>query len=253
MDNKTLLFWNSFKKNIEEVPFNKVLNLNLLYGLNDQLNLIKENTKNFLEGYSYNHALLWGVRGSGKSSLIRGIVQKFADEYDNFVTLEVKSDDISDLANIFLNFDFKKNIILFIDDLSFEQNDRRYIQFKSFLEGSFSNSKYNFLVYVTSNRRHLMKRDMIDNERSSAISQDEGIEEKVSLSDRFGLWVSFHNLNKNDFIMIVKNYFDYYKIPFNTEIEDHAQKWIFARGNRTGRSAYQFFKDYCAKNKIKIS
>jgi len=253
LENKTLLFWNSFKKNIEEVPFNKVLNLNLLYGLNDQLNLIKENTKNFLEGYTYNHALLWGVRGSGKSSLIRGIVQKFADEYDNFVTLEVNSDDISDLANIFLNFDFKKNIILFIDDLSFEQNDRRYIQFKSFLEGSFSNSKYNFLVYVTSNRRHLMKRDMIDNERSSAISQDEGIEEKVSLSDRFGLWVSFHNLNKNDFIMIVKNYFEYYKIPFNTEIEDQAQKWIFARGNRTGRSAYQFFKDYCAKNKIKIS
>jgi predicted AAA+ superfamily ATPase len=98
-----------------------------------------------------------------------------------------------------------------------------------------------------------MKRDMIDNERSSAISQDEGIEEKVSLSDRFGLWVSFHNLNKNDFIMIVKNYFEFYKIPFDTVIEDQAQKWIFARGNRTGRSAYQFFKDYCAKNKIKIS
>ena len=98
-----------------------------------------------------------------------------------------------------------------------------------------------------------MKRDMIDNERSSAISQDEGIEEKVSLSDRFGLWVSFHNLSKEDFIMIVKNYFDYYKLQFNSNIEDLALKWIFARGNRTGRSAYQFFKDYCAKNKVKIS
>ena len=98
-----------------------------------------------------------------------------------------------------------------------------------------------------------MKRDMIDNERSSAISQDEGVEEKVSLSDRFGLWVSFHNLSKDDFIMIVKNYFDHYKLQFNNNIEDLAIKWIFSRGNRTGRSAYQFFKDYCSKNKIKIS
>ena len=253
MENKTLLYWNSFKNNIEEVIFNKVLDLNLLYGLNQQKSIIHENTKNFLDGLSYNHGLLWGVRGSGKSSLIRGIVQKFAHEYDNFVTLEVNSDDISDLSNIFINFEFKKNIILFIDDLSFEQNDRRYIQFKSFLEGSFSNSKYNFLVYVTSNRRHLMKRDMIDNERSSAISQDEGIEEKVSLSDRFGLWVSFHNLSKDDFLLIVKNYFDHYQLDFNDNIQDLALKWIFARGNRTGRSAHQFFKDYCAKKRIKIS
>ena len=253
MENKTLLYWNSFKNNIEEVIFDKVLDLNLLYGLNQQKSIIHENTKNFLDGLSYNHGLLWGVRGSGKSSLIRGIVQKFAHEYDNFVTLEVNSDDISDLSNIFINFEFKKNIILFIVDLSFEQNDRRYIQFKSFLEGSFSNSKYNFLVYVTSNRRHLMKRDMIDNERSSAISQDEGIEEKVSLSDRFGLWVSFHNLSKDDFLLIVKNYFDHFQLDFNDNIQDLALKWIFARGNRTGRSAYQFFKDYCAKKRIKIS
>jgi len=97
-----------------------------------------------------------------------------------------------------------------------------------------------------------MKRDMIDNERSSAISQDEGIEEKVSLSDRFGLWVSFHNLTKDDFIQIIKNYCSYYKISYSSKIEDLALKWIFARGNRTGRSAYQFFKEYCSENKIKI-
>ena len=102
---------------------------------------------------------------------------------------------------IFLNQKFKKKIVIFIDDLSFEQNDRRYIQFKSFLEGSFYTNKYQFLTYVTSNRRHLMKRDMLDNERSSAISQDEGVEEKVSLSDRFGLWVSFHNINQDEYIL----------------------------------------------------
>jgi predicted AAA+ superfamily ATPase len=97
-----------------------------------------------------------------------------------------------------------------------------------------------------------MKRDMLDNERSSAISQDEGVEEKLSLSDRFGLWISFHNLTQDDFIEIVKNYCEYYKITFDEEIQNKALRWIFARGNRTGRSAYQFFKDYCSIKKIKI-
>ena len=97
-----------------------------------------------------------------------------------------------------------------------------------------------------------MKRDMIDNERSSAISQDEGIEEKLSLSDRFGLWISFHNLSKEDFILVIKNYCKYYNMGFNNEIKELALKWVFARGNRTGRSANQFFKEYCSVNKIKI-
>jgi len=223
----------------------------LLYGLDEQISKIKKNTQNFLDGYSYNHALLWGVRGSGKSSIIRGILSEFS-KTNEFTTLEVNSEDISDLNKIFLNFNFKNKIVIFIDDLSFEQNDRRYIQFKSFLEGSFYNSKFPFLIYVTTNRRHLMKRDMLDNERSSAISQDEGVEEKLSLSDRFGLWVSFHNLSKDDFINIIKNYCRYYEITFNDEIKDKALKWIFSRGNRTGRSAYQFFKEYCSTKKIKL-
>ena len=240
------------KKNLEEIPFNNVLNLSLLHGVDSQISIITQNTENFLKDLSFNHGLLWGVRGSGKSSVIRGVIDKFAKIYDNFLTIEINSEDISDLPSIFLNFNFEKKIIIFIDDLSFEQNDRRYIQFKSFIEGSFYNSKNKFLIYVTTNRRHLMKRDMIDNERSSAISQDEGIEEKLSLSDRFGLWISFHNLSKKDFVLIIKNYFEYYNIEFNKNIEELALKWIFARGNRTGRSAFQFFKEYCSANKIKI-
>ena len=251
MKNINLLCWNSSKKSLDEIPFKNILDLSLLYGLDEQISKIKKNTQNFLEGYSYNHALLWGVRGSGKSSIIRGILSEFSKTHE-FTTLEVNSEDISDLNKIFLNFNFKNKIVIFIDDLSFEQNDRRYIQFKSFLEGSFYNSKFPFLIYVTTNRRHLMKRDMIDNERSSAISQDEGVEEKLSLSDRFGLWVSFHNLSKDDFINIIKNYCKYYEIPFNDEIKDKALKWIFSRGNRTGRSAYQFFKEYCSTKKIKL-
>ena len=251
MKNTNLLCWNSSKKSLDEIPFKNILDLSLLYGLDEQISKIQKNTQNFLEGYSYNHALLWGVRGSGKSSIIRGILSEFS-KTNEFTTLEVNSEDISDLNKIFLNFNFKNKIVIFIDDLSFEQNDRRYIQFKSFLEGSFYNSKFSFLIYVTTNRRHLMKRDMIDNERSSAISQDEGVEEKLSLSDRFGLWVSFHNLSKDDFINIIKNYCRYYEITFNDEIKDNALKWIFSRGNRTGRSAYQFFKEYCSTKKIKL-
>ena len=252
MSNKHLLCWNHSQKSLDKIPYGNVFDLKLLYGVSEQIGKIKKNTENFLKGLSFNHALLWGVRGSGKSTIIRGILKEFSDQYDNFITLEINSEDISDLPEIFLNNQFDKNIIIFIDDLSFEQNDRRYVQFKSFLEGSFYSGKNKFLIYVSSNRRHLMKRDMIDNERSSAISQDEGIEEKVSLSDRFGLWVSFHNLTKDDFIKIIKNYCSYYKIEYTPKIEDLALKWIFARGNRTGRSAYQFFKQYCSENNIKI-
>ena len=252
MSNKHLLCWNHSQKSLDKIPYANVFDLKLLYGVTEQIDKIKKNTENFLKGLSYNHALLWGVRGSGKSTIIRGILKEFSDQYDNFITLEINSEDISDLPEIFLNNQFDKNIIIFIDDLSFEQNDRRYVQFKSFLEGSFYSGKNKFLIYVSSNRRHLMKRDMIDNERSSAISQDEGIEEKVSLSDRFGLWVSFHNLTKDDFIKIIKNYCSYYKVEYTPKIEDLALKWIFARGNRTGRSAYQFFKQYCSENNIKI-
>ncbi len=252
MKNKHLLCWNSSKNSLDKIPYNKVLDLKLLYGVDEQIAKIEENTKNFLEGLAYNHGLLWGVRGSGKSSIIRGILKDYSLKYESFMTIEINSDDLSDLPNIFLNHKFNKKIIIFIDDLSFEQNDRRYIQFKSFLEGSFYNSNYEFLIYVTSNRRHLMKRDMLDNERSSAISQDEGIEEKLSLSDRFGLWISFHNLNKNDFILIIKNYCKFYNINFDEEIESQALKWIFSRGNRTGRSAFQFFKYYCSSKNITI-
>ena len=252
MKNTSLLCWNGSKKDLEEIPYNNVIDLKLLYGVDSQITRISKNTKNFLDDLNYNHALLWGVRGSGKSSIVRGVVSEFSKNYENFITIEINSEDLSDLPSIFLNFKFEKKIIIFIDDLSFEQNDRRYIQFKSFIEGSFYNSNNEFLIYVTSNRRHLMKRDMIDNERSSAISQDESIEEKLSLSDRFGLWISFHNLTKEDFISIIKNYCKYFNIDFNYEIEDLALKWIFARGNRTGRSAFQFFKEYCSKKKIKI-
>ncbi len=250
MNNKYILCWNRSKNDFEKIFIDDETDLTSLYGLNDQIKKIEKNTSAFESGLPFNHGLLWGVRGSGKSTLVRAILKRHILKTSNCDVVEVNSEDIDDLPNIFLNHNFKKKIIIFIDDLSFEQNDRRYIQFKSFLEGSFYTNRYKFLIYVTSNRRHLMKRDMIDNERSSAISQDEGIEEKVSLSDRFGLWISFHNINQDQYIEIIKHYFSLNKITFNEEIKSNSLKWIFARGNRTGRSANQFFKNYCLENNI---
>ena len=245
LENKHILCWNRYKNDFEKISISSVVDITSLYGLNEQIKKIEKNTEAFELGLPFNHGLLWGVRGSGKSSLIRAILKNLLLKSSNCDVIEINSQDIEDLPNIFLNHKFKKKIILFIDDLSFEQNDRRYIQFKSFLEGSFYTNEFKFLTYVTSNRRHLMKRDMLDNERSSAISQDEGVEEKVSLSDRFGLWVSFHNINQNEYIEIVKHYFSLNKIPFNEDIKRDSLKWILARGNRTGRSANQFFKNFC--------
>ena len=144
------------------------------------------------------------------------------------------------------------NFIIFIDDLSFENIDSDYKIIKSTLDGSIQNQPKNIVLYVTSNRRHLMPRDMIENERSSAIHTDESVEEKISLSDRFGLWIGFHNISQNDFVNIIFKYCEKFKLPFNDKIEKEAIKWSLQRGTRTGRSAWQFIINYAAENNKKI-
>ena len=144
------------------------------------------------------------------------------------------------------------NFIIFIDDLSFEKIDSDYKIIKSTLDGSIQNQPKNIILYVTSNRRHLMPRDMIENERSSAIHTDESVEEKISLSDRFGLWIGFHNLSQNDFVEIIRKYCEKFNLPFNKDTEKEAIKWSLQRGNRTGRSAWQFIINYAAEKNKKI-
>ena len=141
---------------------------------------------------------------------------------------------------------------IFIDDLSFEKIDSDYKIIKSTLDGSIQNQPKNIILYVTSNRRHLMPRNMIENERSSAIHTDESVEEKISLSDRFGLWIGFHNISQNDFVNIIFKYCEKFKLPFNEKTEKEAIKWSLQRGNRTGRSAWQFIINYAAENNKKI-
>ena len=231
--------------------------LSLLQGIKHQKEILLKNTLNFAENLPANNALLWGARGTGKSSLVKAVHAEVLTKTkaSHLKLVEIHREDISELPDLLTLLSQNKNykFILLCDDLSFDAGENTYKSLKAALDGGIEGKPENVLFYATSNRRHLMPRDMMENERSTAINPSESVEEKVSLSDRFGLWVSFHNLSKDDFILIIKNYFDHYKLQFNKNTEALALKWIFARGNRTGRSAYQFFKDYCAKNKIKIS
>ena len=180
----------------------------LLIGIERQKKTIYNNTINFAEGNFTNNALLWGSRGNGKSSLIKSVFNEINKKNKNLKLIQLNKNNIFDIEIIYEKYANLKNynFIIFIDDLSFEKIDSDYKIIKSTLDGSIQNQPKNIVLYVTSNRRHLMPRDMIENERSSAIHTDESVEEKISLSDRFGLWIGFHNISQNDFVNIIFKY-----------------------------------------------
>ena len=247
--------WDSRLKNLKNVKILKFVNLDLLVGIERQKKTLFKNTLNFGNGNFTNNALLWGSRGNGKSSLIKSIFFEINKTNKNIKLLQLNKNDIFDIEIIYEKLGNLENyrFIIFIDDLSFEKIDSDYKLIKSTLDGSIQNQPKNIVLYVTSNRRHLMPRDMIENERSSAIHTDESVEEKISLSDRFGLWIGFHNLNQEEFIKIVKTYCNYYEIIFNNEIKDKAIKWSLQRGNRTGRTAWQFIVQLAAEKNLKLN
>ena len=246
--------WDSKIKNLKIITHFRFIDLDLLIGIERQKKTIYDNTKNFAEGNFTNNALLWGSRGNGKSSLIKSVFNEINKKNKNLKLIQLNKNNIFDIEIIYEKYANLKNynFIIFIDDLSFEKIDSDYKIIKSTLDGSIQNQPKNIVLYVTSNRRHLMPRDMIENERSSAIHTDESVEEKISLSDRFGLWIGFHNISQNDFVNIIFKYCEKFKLPFNEKIEKEAIKWSLQRGNRTGRSAWQFIINYAAENNKKI-
>ena len=246
--------WDSKQKNIRKVKILKTLNLSLLVGIERQKNTLLKNTINFAKGNFTNNALLWGSRGNGKSSLINSIFFEVSKNFNQIKLLQLNKNDIFDIEEIYKIFGKFNNyrIIIFIDDLSFEKIDSDYKIIKSTLDGSIQNQPNNIILYVTSNRRHLMPREMIENERSSAIHTDESVEEKISLSDRFGLWIGFHNLSQNDYIEIIRKYCDEFKIIFSDDINKDAIQWSLQRGNRTGRTAWQFILNLASEQNKKI-
>ncbi len=247
--------WNANKKKFIRIAKIHSIDLKLLVGIDKQKNKIFENTNNFALGNFTNNALLWGSRGNGKSTLIKSVFLELSKKYNNLKLVQLNKDNITDIEKIYPLLGIFKNMrfIIFIDDLSFEKIDSEYKIIKSTLDGSLLNQPTNIILYVTSNRRHLMPRDMIDNERSSAIHTDESVEEKISLSDRFGLWIGFHNLNQENYLKIVEEYCKYFKIEFNQEIISNAIKWSIQRGNRTGRTAWQYILQISSEKNLKLN
>ena len=246
--------WDSKLKRLKKIKSLKSININILVGIDRQKKTLLNNTLNFAKGNFTNNALLWGSRGNGKSSLIKSIFFEVNKSYKNIKLVQLNKNDIFDIELIYNKLgefnDYR--FIIFIDDLSFERIDSDYKIIKSTLDGSIQNQPNNIMLYVTSNRRHLMPRDMIDNERSSAIHTDESVEEKISLSDRFGLWIGFHNLSQNDFIKIVIKYCEEFNLIFDENVKKESIRWSLQRGNRTGRTAWQFILNHAADHNKKI-
>ena len=246
--------WNSQNQNIRIIKKFYPLDLKLIIGVDYQKETLCENTLNFAKGNFTNNALLWGARGNGKSSLIKSVFNSIANKYKNLKLIQLNKNNIFDIEYIYsvlVKYDHYR-FIIFIDDLSFEKIDSDYKIIKSTLDGSIQNQPSNILLYVSSNRRHLMPRDMIDNERSSAIHTDESVEEKISLSDRFGLWIGFHKLSQVDYLKIIETYSNHYRIAYDEEMRKKAIQWSLQRGNRTGRTAWQFILNTASDKNLKI-
>jgi len=246
--------WNNENKNIQIIKKFKLLDLDLIIGVDSQKEILLKNTINFAKGNFSNNALLWGARGNGKSSLIKSVFHNVLSKNKNLKLIQLNKNNIFDIEYIYsiLGQYEEYRFIIFIDDLSFEKIDSDYKIIKSTLDGSIQNQPTNIVLYVSSNRRHLMPRDMIDNERSSAIHTDESVEEKISLSDRFGLWIGFHKLSQIDYLKIIETYCDYYKIKYDEYVKKNAIQWSLQRGNRTGRTAWQFILNIASDRNLKI-
>ena len=224
--------------------------LALLKGIDGAADRLLENTRRFAKGLPANNALLWGARGMGKSSLVKAVHA----EVEGLKLVEIHREDIATLpAALALLRAAPHRFIVFCDDLSFDRDDTSYKSLKAVLEGGIEGRPGNVLFYATSNRRHLMPRDMVDNERSTAINPSEAVEEKVSLSDRFGLWLGFHNCSQDDYLAMVEGYAVHFGLRIARDaLHREALEWSITRGARSGRVAWQFTQDLAGRLGKKI-
>jgi predicted AAA+ superfamily ATPase len=198
---------------------------------------------------------LWGARGTGKSSLVKAVHGTVTERGMDCALVEIHREDIDDLPFImsFLS-QIERRFVVFTDDLTFDHGDNSYKSLKAALDGGVEGRPHNVIFYATSNRRHLMPRQMIENERSTAINPSEGVEESVSLSDRFGLWIGFHSIDQDTFFTIVESYVSFFDIDTSkVDIRREALAWSMERGARSGRVAWQFIVDLAARTEKNIS
>lgn len=228
--------------------------LELLLGVDRARDTLLANTKQFADGMPANNALLWGSRGMGKSSLVKAIHGDVQSTHTDLKIVEVQREDLPSIGRcLALLRGRPERFILFCDDLSFEHDDAHYKSLKAVLDGGIEGRPENVVLYATSNRRHLMARDMIENERQSAINPSEAVEEKVSLSDRFGLWLGFHSCDQDDYLAMIRGYCDAHGVEIDdATLRAEAIEWQATRGSRSGRVAWQYFTDLAGRRGIAL-
>ena len=230
------------------------VDIGLLIGVNRARDTLLENTRHFVRGLPANNALLWGARGMGKSSLVKAVHAAIRAEGHDLKIVELSREDLPSVQRLLAVLrGSAARCILFCDDLSFSHDDQHYKSLKAVLDGGIEGRPENVLFYATSNRRHLMPREMIENERSTAIIPGEAVEEKVSLSDRFGLWLGFHPCTQDEYLAMVAGYCAAFGVAIDpTRLQAEAIEWQATRGARSGRVAWQFFCDLAARSGIRI-
>ncbi len=246
--------WQSNIRRLVLVDCVNRLDIELLRGINEQRDDLLTNTLGFVGGFPANNALLWGARGTGKSSLVKAVHGTVVARGFDLGLVEIHREDITDLPYL-MSFLAKinRNFIIFTDDLAFENGENTYKSLKAALEGGIEGRPDNIIFYATSNRRHLMPRQMIENERSTAINPSETTEETVSLSDRFGLWIGFHSIDQETYLEMIDEYIKFYNIKIGgVDVKHEALAWSIGRGSRSGRVAWQFITDLAARKKISL-
>ena len=231
------------------------LSVDLLLGVDRARDTLIENTRQFAAGLPANNALLWGARGMGKSSLVKAVHGALQAGNPSLKIVEIQREDLPSIGRCLtlLRDAPDCRFLLFCDDLSFSHDDAHYKSLKAVLDGGIEGRPDNVVLYATSNRRHLMPRDMIENERSTAINPSEAVEEKVSLSDRFGLWLGFHPCDQDEYLAMIEGYCRAYGVDIDAEtLRAEAIEWQATRGSRSGRVAWQYFTDLAGRRGVTL-
>jgi len=254
LDAVDAFLWHVSPDRLQQVSTVSSITLDLLLGIDQARDTLLKNTYQFANGFSANNTLLWGSRGMGKSSLVKAIHTRVVSEGFVVKLVEILREDLPSIDRLLGRLrDSKYRFILFCDDLSFSHDDEHYKSLKAVLDGGIVGRPDNVIFYATSNRRHLMPREMIENERSGAINSSETVDEKISLSDRFGLWLGFHACSQDEYLRIIRSYCDRYGliVPEDVLISE-AIEWQQTRGARSGRVAWQYFTDLAGREGISL-
>lgn len=250
----TAFVWHADPDRLTPIAKVNRVDVDLLVGIDRARDTLTANTVQFAKGLPANNALLWGARGMGKSSLVKAVHGAVQASHKDLKIIEIQREDLASIGRcLALLRTAPQRFILFCDDLSFSHDDQHYKSLKAVLDGGIEGRPDNVVLYATSNRRHLMPRDMIENERSTAITPGEAVEEKVSLSDRFGLWLGFHPCDQDQYLAMIRGYCDAYGVTIDdTALRAEAIEWQATRGSRSGRVAWQFFIDLAGRHGVQI-